>query len=294
MWQFVAWRGHEYGLMQGRYTDDRMDPEKATRAAARHLRDLYHQFGDWYLAVAAYNCGPGTVQKAVERTGYADFWELRRRRVIPLETTNYVPIILAMTIMTKNASEYGLANVMPDAALQYDTVEITASTHLALVGDLTDTPVSELMELNPALLRTSIPQGYALRVPKATARSLIAALQLIPEERRASWRMHKVERGETLAEIGKLYGTAPSRIVAANQMLSESPVAGDRLVIPAVAFEQKVAIKKVVSGRSSKRTQRPSTRHSAARSKTPARANKGPAVLTRTAVTHRRPVSERN
>jgi membrane-bound lytic murein transglycosylase D len=260
MWQFVAWRGHEYSLMQSRYTDDRLDPERATRAAARHLRDLYHQFGDWYLAVAAYNCGPGTVQKAVERTGYADFWELRRLRVLPLETTNYVPIILAMTIMSKNASEYGLLEVTPDAALQYDTVEITASTHLALVGDLTDTPVSQLMELNPALLKTSIPEGYALRVPKATARPLIAALQLIPEERRASWRMHKVERGETLAEIGKLYGTTPSRIVAANQLVTESPVAGDRLVIPAVALERNIAAKSMAYGRSSTRASRASAR----------------------------------
>ena len=108
MWQFVKFRGQEYGLMQTPYLDDRLDPEKATRSAARHLRDLYTHFGDWYLAIAAYNCGPGNVQKAVERTGYADFWELRNRRVLPIETTNYVPIILAMTIMAKNATAYDL------------------------------------------------------------------------------------------------------------------------------------------------------------------------------------------
>jgi membrane-bound lytic murein transglycosylase D len=77
MWQFVAWRGQEYGLMRTAYTDDRFDPEKATRASARHLHDLYNMFGDWYLAMAAYNCGPVAVARAVERTGYADFWELR-------------------------------------------------------------------------------------------------------------------------------------------------------------------------------------------------------------------------
>ena len=89
MWQFLRWRGQQYGLNQTRYTDDRMDPEKATRAAARHLRDLYSEFGDWYLAIAAYNCGPGVVEHAVERTGYADFWELRSRGVLPAETTNH-------------------------------------------------------------------------------------------------------------------------------------------------------------------------------------------------------------
>ena len=95
MWQFVLFRGQEYGLMRTPWYDDRLDPEKATRAAARHLRDLYQEFGDWNLAMAAYNCGPQTVHRAVERTGYADFWELRSRHVLPQETCNYVPAILA-------------------------------------------------------------------------------------------------------------------------------------------------------------------------------------------------------
>ncbi len=137
MWQFLKWRGNEYGLQQTRYTDDRMDPEKATRAAARHLRDLYQEFGDWYLAIAAYNCGPVVVEKAVERTGYADFWELRSRGVLPLETTNYVPVILAMTIMEKNAAEYGLDGIQLDPPLAFDTVEVSAPTSLALVSDIT-------------------------------------------------------------------------------------------------------------------------------------------------------------
>ena len=85
------------------WVDDRQDPEKSTRAAARHLKDLYNQFGDWYLAMAAYNSGPGTVQAAVKRTGYADFWELYNRNVLPKETKNYVPIILAMTIMSQES-----------------------------------------------------------------------------------------------------------------------------------------------------------------------------------------------
>ena len=96
------------------WVDDRQDPEKSTRAAARHLKDLYQQFGDWYLAMAAYNSGPGTVQSAVKRTGYADFWELYRRNVLPKETRNYVPIIVAVTIMAKNPSQYGLDQIVPD------------------------------------------------------------------------------------------------------------------------------------------------------------------------------------
>src|SRR4029077_9095473 len=106
MWQFVAYRGQEYGLRHTWWLDERQDPEKATHAAAQHLRDLYKMFGDWYLAMAAYNCGPGNVQKAIERTGYADFWELYRRNVLPRETKNYVPIIIALTLIAKDAAHY--------------------------------------------------------------------------------------------------------------------------------------------------------------------------------------------
>src|SRR4051794_15691782 len=160
MWQFLVGRGQQYGLMQTQNPDERMDPEKAPRAAARHLRDLYTEFGDWYLAIAAYNCGPGTVERAIERTGYADFWELRSRGAVPAETTNYVPIILAMTIMGKNAKEYGLDTVTPESPVEYETVEMSAATSLALIGDLTDAPMSYLIELNPALLRNVAPAGY--------------------------------------------------------------------------------------------------------------------------------------
>jgi membrane-bound lytic murein transglycosylase D len=242
MWQFVAWRGQQYGLMRTAYTDDRLDPEKATRASARHLHDLYNMFGDWYLAMAAYNCGPNAVARAVERTGYADFWELRSRHVLPEQTTNYVPIILAMTIMTKNAAEYGLEAVVPDQPLEYDTIEADAPTHLGLVADLTDAPMPELLDLNPALLRGVVPAGYVLHVPKGTGASLSASLQMIPGERRASWRMHRVSSGETLAAIGKRYGMPAGSIAAANGLKQDSPAAGDRLLIPA-AYRESTAPK---------------------------------------------------
>jgi len=237
MWQFVAWRGREYGLNQNRYSDDRLDPEKATRAAARHLRDLYQKFGDWHLAIAAYDCGPGVIERAVERTGYADFFEMRNRRVLPLETTNYVPIIMAMTIMSKNAAEYGLDGIVSDPPLEYDNVAVTSPTHLALVADITNIPVPELHDLNPSLLRGLAPAGYSLHVPKGTGSYLMAALQMVPEERRASWRVHKVEDGETLATIGKRFRTTPATIAAANHILSASPAVGDQLLIPAAYHE---------------------------------------------------------
>jgi membrane-bound lytic murein transglycosylase D len=238
MWQFIRERGNQYGLMQTPLSDDRYDPEKATRAAARHLHDLYKEFGNWYLAIAAYNCGPGGIEHAIERTGYSDFWELRARRAIPAETTNYVPIILAMTIMGKNAKEYGLDDVTPESPVEYDTVEMSAQTSLALVADLTDAPVSYLVELNPALLRNIAPAGYSLRVPKSSGTSLIAGLDSIPSSNRSSWRMHRVETGETLAVIAKRYGATPASIISANHMLAtDQPAPGDRIIIPALYHE---------------------------------------------------------
>jgi membrane-bound lytic murein transglycosylase D len=241
MWQFLKWRGQQYGLTQTAYTDDRMDPEKATRAAARHLRDLYTEFGDWYLAIAAYNCGPGVVERAVERTGSADFWELRSVGVLPAETTNYVPIILAMTIMEKNAVEYGLDGISMEPALEYDNVEIASPTSLSLVADITDTAPAELAGLNPSILKGIAPAGFSLHVPKGSGNQLLAALQLIPAEHRVAWRMHRVGAGETLASIGKRYGVSTSSILAANSLPSGEALEGDRLVIPAVQHAQAAA-----------------------------------------------------
>jgi len=249
MWQFMRWRGNEYGLNQTRYTDDRLDPEKATRAAARHLRDLYQRYGDWYLAIAAYDCGPGVIDRAVERSGYADFFELRNRRLLPLETTNYVPIILAMTIMTKNSTEYGLDGIVPDTPLEYDSLEISSPTHLVLISDLTSTPIAELQSLNPALLRGLAPAGYSLHVTKGSGSYLMAALQMVPAERRASWRMHTVENGETLATIAKRYRTASATIAAVNKMQAVSPTVGDRLLIPA-AYHEPVPVRLATAKRS--------------------------------------------
>lgn len=233
MWQFIKYRGNEYGLHQSGFTDDRLDPEKATRAAARHLHDLYDHFGNWYLAIAAYNCGPNAVDHAIERTGYADYWELRARHAIPNETSNYVPIILAMTIMTKNAAEYDLQNITPEAPLEYETVRVDSPTHLALVGDVTDTPVSELSSMNPALLRPIVPAGYELHLPKGSGTALTTALASIPAERRLSWRMHRVQSGETLLAIARHYNTAANEIASINKLDAETPNEGDRLLIPA-------------------------------------------------------------
>ena len=244
MWQFVQFRGREYGLNQTAITDDRMDPERATRAAARHLHDLYVMFGDWYLAMAAYNCGPGCVDHAVQRTGYADFWELRDRNALPRDTKNYVPLIIAITIMAKNPKDYNLEDVDYDPPVEYDTITVDSPTSLSLIADAAERPVTEIQELNPALMKPLAPAGYQVRVPKGASSSVLMAFDIVPAAHRANWRIHRVTNGETLAEIAKHYSTPVAAISTANQGMSALPEAGDLLVIPAgYRVERPVAVR---------------------------------------------------
>lgn len=234
MWQFMASRGSGYGLQRNWWVDDRQDPEKSTRAAARHLKDLFNQFGDWYLAMAAYNSGPGNVQQAVQRTGYADFWELYRRNVLPAETKNYVPIILAVTIMAKNPTQYGLDHLVLDDPIQSDTVTIDYPVDLRLVAECVDSNVSTLQDLNPSLLRMTTPKTgkFDLHLPAGTADRFQQAIAAIPTDMRVWWRYHKVDSGETIAEIARQYHTTSKAIEQANNLDAGDVQSGTKLVIP--------------------------------------------------------------
>jgi membrane-bound lytic murein transglycosylase D len=232
MWQFIAATGSTYSLNRATAYDERLDPEKATRAAAKYLKDLYAHFGDWYLAMAAYNCGAGAVDRAIERTGYADFWELMKRNALPRETRNYVPIILAMTIMTKNPKDYGLESVDMDTAVDYDSIHITASTNVNLIADATLQPVSVIRDLNPSLLKQVAPAGFDVHVPKGSANAAMASLESVPAESRQAWRLHHVQAGDTLASIASSFHLRPERIAAVNPS-TDSLEAGDVLMIPA-------------------------------------------------------------
>jgi len=236
MWQFVAYRGQEYGLRHTWWLDERQDPEKATHAAAQHLRDLYKMFGDWYLAMAAYNCGPGNVQKAIERTGYADFWELYRRNVLPRETKNYVPIILALTLIAKDAPHYGI-QAEPETPVATDMVKPGRAIDLRLVAETIDVDVETLRTLNPSLLRLATPDepGFELHLPLGSAPKFSSEIADIPPDKWVSWRRHRVAAGETLTAIAKKYRVTPKAIADANNLESATALnTGEKLIIPAI------------------------------------------------------------
>ena len=242
LWQFSKSTGHDYGLMQTASSDDRMDPEKSTRAAARYLKDLYTHFGDWYLAMAAYDCGPACVDHAVMRTGYADFFELRRLNVLPRETANYVPVILAMTIVGKNAPAYGLDHLELESPLETDSIEVETPTHLALIADAVDRPLSELKELNPGLLKSVAPAGFRVNVPKGTLAAVETAFTVVPPAKRDSWRLHRVTEGDSFAGLAKRYSAQTASISLVNH--AELPEPGSLVAIPVAYPGDRVAVAK--------------------------------------------------
>jgi membrane-bound lytic murein transglycosylase D len=243
IWQFMASRGRGYGLSHNMWVDDRQDPEKSTRAAAHHLKDLYNQFGDWYLAMAAYNSGPGSVQAAVKRTGYADFWELYRRNVLPKETRNYVPIILAVTIMAKNPSQYGLDEVAMEYPADYDTVTINYPVDLRLVAECVNSTSSDLQDLNPILLRLTTPRAgnFELHLPAGTKDEYETAIATIPTDMRLWWRYHTVHSGDTVASLARTYHTTAKSIISANHLEDNELEADAKLVIPVAPGKRPVS-----------------------------------------------------
>jgi membrane-bound lytic murein transglycosylase D len=218
MWQFMPF-ANAYGLARN----------------GRYMKSLYDQFGDWYLAMAAYDWGPGNVQRAVMKTGYADFWELYRRGNLPGETKNYVPGIIAAIIMAKNPSLYGLDKLSPASPVISDTVTLDYTIDLRLVADVTNASLQEIVALNPSLLRMTTPHDapFDLHIPPGTRDAYLARTKEIPEEKRASWRFHVVRAGETLDGIASALHARANEIAETNSIATgEGLDAGDELVIP--------------------------------------------------------------
>ena len=235
MWQFISSRGKEYGLRQTWWIDERSDPEKSTRAAARHLKDLYQEFGDWYLAMAAYNSGPVRVQRAMEKTGADNFWTLAEKRALPKETINYVPNILALTIIGKNPSKYGFS-VVSAPSVETDRVNVDKATDLRVIAEAIDVPVDELRALNTHLLRWTTPPDdpdFQLILPKGYADKFKDQISSLPEAKRIIIREHIVRKGETLGAIAKKYGVTTAQVIQANNF-GKTPIlrVGQTLAIP--------------------------------------------------------------
>jgi len=217
LWQFIPSTGRAYGLRQNAYIDERNSYEQATRASARHLKDLARRYnGNWELAMAAYNTGAGNIDRAISRVGTANFWMIYP--YIAQETRNYVPNILAVILIAKNPEKYGFKGIKSDAPMSYDVVQVPTATSLQLVADATDTNVDYIRSLNPELKRDITPRGdvYNVRIPAGRAKQFASLIQRISPDKRETARLISVAPGEDWQGVANRTGINVAQLQALN------------------------------------------------------------------------------
>ncbi len=238
LWQFIPSTGYKFGLHRDRYIDERLDPEKSTRAAIAYLKELHRIFGDWATVLAAYNCGEGNVLRVIRKqnVNYLDnFWDLYKR--LPSETARYVPRFMATLHIINNPEKYGLEAVVLENPLDYETIEVSKQIHLKDIAKRIGISEKSLKALNPELrYRILPPDTYAVKIPHGKSENLYAELKNIPVTVLPPMRAfvyHKVKRGETLSAIALNYRTSVKKIVRLNRIRKRGfIVAGCVLKIP--------------------------------------------------------------
>lgn len=235
-WQFIASTGKMYGMDSDWWRDERRDFEKATRSAARFLRDLYARFdGDWYLAVASYNAGPGKLQRAIQMYGTRDFWEISRHSYLATETKHYVPKLLAVLLIAKQPEKYGFTDLKYQEPVAFDTVVLPTATDLEIVAKYCEVSYDELKDLNPELKRWCSPphlRDYELRIPAGKKERFEQQYSLLAERERANYKRHQVKSGDTLLAIARRYDIRVDDILALNKVNPRSLRIGQDLILP--------------------------------------------------------------
>lgn len=236
LWQFIKATGRRYGLQVDGWEDDRRDPHKATRAAARHFRDLYNEHGDWYLAMVGYNAGPGRIKKAIKMTGSRDFWDMaRHRRALRAETRDYVPKFIAAAIMSKMPERFGFTNIEYAKPYEYEIAVVETQTDLQVIAECAGVDQEEVKILNAHLYRGATPpvKNYEIRLPKGTKDKFNVAYAKVPKEKRIRIVYYRVKGGDTLSKIARKYGVSVKAIASANGIRNYRKLRkGQNLTIP--------------------------------------------------------------
>ena len=239
IWQFIGYTGRQYGLRQDWWIDERSDVIKSTHAAARHLRDLYEQFEDWSLALAGYNGGANRIGRILRRYGPIDYWTMVKRRLLPRETRNYVPSILASLIIFHDPERYGF-QVEPEEPMKFELVPLKEQVDLSVAAAEIGVPVSKLVEFNPELRRGITPidyPEYRLKVPLGKGELLQERLASLPPEKKVRFEHHKVRRGDTLSMIAGRYSSSIQAIAQVNHIRNVHRLRiGQHLIIPLSGF----------------------------------------------------------
>ncbi|MGH7545125.1 MAG: LysM peptidoglycan-binding domain-containing protein [Gemmatimonadota bacterium] len=235
LWQFIASTARIYDLEINYWVDQRRDPVAATRAAARHLRDLHDRFGTWYLAAAAYNAGAARVQRSIRRTGSDNFWDLAETRYLRRETRNYVPKLIAAALIAKQPERYGFVDIEYFEPMTFDEVEVPDATSLDVVAEAAGATFADVQALNPHVLRGVTPpdRPFTLRIPRGMRDTFSVRYAQVPAGERVTWLTHVVRRGQTLGVISSRYGVSVQAILAANPGTHPRRLRiGQTLVIP--------------------------------------------------------------
>jgi membrane-bound lytic murein transglycosylase D len=235
LWQFISSTGRMYGLNASYWIDERRDPVLATRAAVAHLKDLYEEFGSWYLAAAAYNGGANRVRRSIRHSGSDDFWMLSQRRYLRRETRNYVPKLIAAALIAKQPEHYGFYDIDRQPPLAYELVQVPDATSIDIIADAAGVSEQEIRELNPQILRGVTPpnERYDVRVPPGSGHRFALDYAAVPPTERVTWVVHVVRGGDTLGQLARDYRVSVAGIRAANGNVNPRRLRiGQRLVIP--------------------------------------------------------------
>jgi membrane-bound lytic murein transglycosylase D len=243
-WQFIDGTAKRYGLRWNRYYDERSDPEKSTRAAARYLKDLYEMFGDWYLAMAAYSAGEGKVLKGLQRLGAKDYWQLSSGSFLRRETREYVPFVLAAALVSKDPASYGF-DVLPDPPLRFDVVRVPRPVDLARVAEAVSAPLFELQLLNSELKTRVTPQGipdYPVRLPEGRADAFLSRMASLPAAPEIREKRITAKKGDTVAKVAARAGVTVEDLCNFNDLARNARLRkGQVLVVPAGPVPKKAA-----------------------------------------------------
>ena len=237
-WQFISGTGKRYGLRIDSHVDERRDPYKSTQAAVDYFRDLYGEFGDWYLSMAGYNAGEGRVRRAIASTGSRNFWEIASDRdALRPETRDYVPKYIAAAIMAKTPERFGFEKVDYREPFDYDVAQVETQTDLSVIGKCAGVSEDDIFDLNPHLIRGSTPPGmrnYEIRVPRGTQRVFKERYAALPEDDRIQIARYEVRKGDTLSRVARRYGVSASALASVNGLNPKHQRirVGSTLVIP--------------------------------------------------------------
>lgn len=235
LWQFIKGTGRNYGLHIDSWIDERREPEKATRAAAAYLGTLYNEFGDWYLAVAAYNAGEGKIRRAIKRYKTRDFWKLAQYKYLRLETKRYVPKLIAAIIIAREPAKYGFTDINYQSAEAFELVTVPPRTDLAAVAAAAGTKTKTIRKLNNELKKNQTPpniKAYEIKVPQGSRDLVAANLKRLQPVITTGYKTHTVRKGDTLGRICRTYNLNKKTLLKANNLHSSRLTRGQRLRIP--------------------------------------------------------------